>query len=203
MRDQTRRYAENAFAISVSEFKSWLSYRMAYSVPPFTVTTRRGVLAYLKQTVWLDCDGERINCRLRSEREGQGRETSFSIEIERKACNYGGERFYFLCPHCGRRCMKLYLSGARFVCRQCGGLHYSVESEDQRDRARRRAGKIRERLGWARMGLPEYGDVLARPKWMHYETFKRLIDKHDAAVNTMIRAAYADLARIQERCGIG
>ncbi len=196
MREQTRRYVENKYTLSVSELKSWFAYRMPYQVPPVSVSSSYGGRVYRLSFVSLSYDGERsLSCRVQSVGESGKTESNFSIEIERKACNYGGERFYFHCPRCGRRCTKLYLCGGLFECRQCGGLHYEVESLDKAERLRKRVGKIRKRLGWARMGFPELADILAKPKWMHYDTFKRLCDRHDADVGTMIALYRAQVAR--------
>ena len=196
MREQTRRYVENKYTLSVSELKSWFAYRMPYQVPPVSVSSSYGGRVYRLSFVSLSYDGERsLSCRVQSVGESGKTESNFSIEIERKACNYGGERFYFHCPRCGRRCTKLYLCDGLFECRKCGGLHYEVESLDKAERLRKRVGKIRMRLGWARMGFPELADILAKPKWMHYDTFKRLCDRHDADVGTMIALYRAQVAR--------
>jgi hypothetical protein len=40
------------------------------------------------------------------------------------ACNYGGLRWYWCCPGCGRRCRCLYLQRRDFLCRQCLDLTY-------------------------------------------------------------------------------
>jgi len=37
---------------------------------------------------------------------------------------FGGERLWFACPGCARRCRVLF-GGARFRCRGCHGLRYS------------------------------------------------------------------------------
>lgn len=196
MREQTRRYVENKYTLSVSELKSWFAYRMPYQVPPVSVSSSYGGRVYRLSFVSLSYDGElSLSCRVQSVGESGKTESNFSIEIERKACNYGGERFYFHCPRCGRRCTKLYLCDGLFECRKCGGLHYEVESLDKAERLRKRVGKIRKRLGWARMGFPELADILAKPKWMHYDTFKRLCDRHDADVGTMIALYRAQVAR--------
>lgn len=196
MREQTRRYVENKYTLSVSELKSWFAYRMPYQVPPVSVSSSYGGRVYRLSFVSLSYDGVRsLSCRVQSVGESGKTESNFSIEIERKACNYGGERFYFHCPRCGRRCTKLYLCDGLFECRKCGGLHYEVESLDKAERLRKRVGKIRKRLGWARMGFPELADILAKPKWMHYDTFKRLCDRHDADVGTMIALYRAQVAR--------
>ena len=53
------------------------------------------------------------------------------IALTRSRPNFGGLRWWFLCPGngqpCGRRCYKLYLpaGGEGFACRRCHGLVYS------------------------------------------------------------------------------
>ena len=46
------------------------------------------------------------------------------INFERMPCRFGGERLWFCCPQCCRRCEVLYLSPMLFVCRLCAGLPY-------------------------------------------------------------------------------
>jgi len=41
------------------------------------------------------------------------------IEIERTACHFGGERFWFRCPYCDSRRRKPYLSHCGMECRGC------------------------------------------------------------------------------------
>ena len=53
------------------------------------------------------------------------------IPVVRTRPNFGGFRWWFLCPGagdaCGRRSYKLYLpaTGSRFACRSCHGLAYA------------------------------------------------------------------------------
>ena len=63
---------------------------------------------------------------------------------------FGGARAYFLCPgaKCGRRVSVLLFRRGVFRCRRCHGLAYESQREDARRRARRRADKLRARLGW-------------------------------------------------------
>ncbi len=37
---------------------------------------------------------------------------------------FGGERWYFLCPECGRRCEVVYFLAGRAACRKCQHLGY-------------------------------------------------------------------------------
>jgi len=51
-----------------------------------------------------------------------------------------GRRYYFLCPHCGRRCETLYFLGGRFACRKCLRLGYRSQT--------RRPGSAYAWLDW-------------------------------------------------------
>jgi hypothetical protein len=85
--------------------------------------------------------------------KGEGGDMIEIIPIVRAPCQYGGSRPYFLClgsgnsvASCGRRTIKLYLSGHRFLCRHCCGLVYASQSEEPWQRAFRRAHKLWQRL---------------------------------------------------------
>lgn len=93
------------------------------------------------------------------------------VRFDRTPCNYGGERIWFLCPHCGRRVAVLYGAGARFLCRHCYGLPYASQNETYMDRMMRKARKIRRRLG-ASESL--FDPISEKPKGMHLRTFERL-----------------------------
>jgi len=48
------------------------------------------------------------------------------IEITHTACNFGGQRFWFVCPQCHRRVGVLYKNpiSEAILCRKCHGLSY-------------------------------------------------------------------------------
>jgi hypothetical protein len=71
-----------------------------------------------------------------------------TVRLERMPCRFGGERTYFTCPDCGRRCERLFgLDRAgRFACRLCLRLGYASESESHEDRAWRRQRKLEAQL---------------------------------------------------------
>lgn len=101
----------------------------------------------------------------------------FPIALEYTACNFGGERAWFLCPAegCGRRVAKLYSS--QFVCRQCLELAYESQRECESLRAIGRSISIRKQLKlhpicfW----LPVF--QVPRPKGMHERTYLRLLTR--------------------------
>lgn len=65
---------------------------------------------------------ELIALRLKSKIEAMGLE----ISLTSSACNFGGERFWFICPSCGRRAGTLYLPPLtrKLSCRKCNNLTY-------------------------------------------------------------------------------
>jgi len=107
-----------------------------------------------------------------------------NVAIVRSPCPFGGTRPYWVCPGmhdsapCSRRVMKLCMVGRHFLCRHCHRLAYASQREGQRDRALRRARKLRYRLGGdasLAKGLPP------RPKGMWRRTYDRLCKQAIAA----------------------
>jgi len=94
-----------------------------------------------------------------------------TISFDRTRCNYGGERFWFLCPSCGTRVAVLYLFRRRFACRHCHQLPYASQAENLMDRMYRKCMKIRRRLG-ASMSITT--PISQKPARMHWKTFERL-----------------------------
>lgn len=94
-----------------------------------------------------------------------------SIQLTSTSCHLGGSRQWFLCPHCAKRIAILYFTDTRFSCRHCHTLSYQSQNETVADRQRRKARKIRVKLG-ASSSL--FMPVLDRPKGMHYNKFDRL-----------------------------
>ena len=72
---------------------------------------------------------------------GESRHIDYRIQLVSTRCNFGGVRFWFICPlvtdqgYCGRRVGKLYLPGnaTYFGCRHCYDLTYrSCKEHDSR-----------------------------------------------------------------------
>ncbi len=111
----------------------------------------------------------------------------------------GGERPWFLCPKCARRCGILYAIRSRLFCRKCGRLSYESQNEPRHDRVLRKAQKIRVRLGGsANMTEP----FPSRPRYMHRRTYQRLRRQHEAAEERYIglMAAWLEKHRPGLRC---
>ncbi|TMW74659.1 hypothetical protein FG147_06670 [Thauera sp. UPWRP] len=115
--------------------------------------------------------------RLRYDATSGGERKSFdyAVMLSRTSCNFGNARPWLHCPCCWKRCAVLY-GGTVFACRQCRGLGYQVQREDETDRLARRADAIRGRLGWEVGILNGEG---GKPRGMHWRTFWRLKAEHD------------------------
>jgi hypothetical protein len=102
------------------------------------------------------------------------------VSLEWTACNFGGERPWFVCPGagCGRRVAVLYGPGRYFLCRHCYDLAYESQRENGMTRALRRAQAIRKRLrGSTNMTEP----IPEKPRGMHWQTYERLWWEHHEA----------------------
>ena len=129
-----------------------------------------------------------------------------TVRIVRVPCRFGGSRPYFICPGvvngivCGRRVVKLHGAGRYFLCRRCYRLAYASQSEDACDRARRRASKMRLRLG-GDTGIA--APFPQKPKGMWWRTYERLCDRMSEAEiradNAFTFHAARLLARIDKR----
>jgi hypothetical protein len=100
---------------------------------------------------------------------------------------FGGRRYWWLCPQCGRRCATLY-GGPRFLCRVCHNLTYETAQSggDLRATIDRRMLAIRRRLGaHTGPGWP-FNPLPPKPRAMHWDTYDRLARE------------YASLAELRE-----
>ncbi len=98
-------------------------------------------------------------------RDDVWRDESIQIRLAKTACHYGGERPWFICPHCGRQAAILYLASGKWFCRKSLKLTYASQSEDNLDRLNRKKSKLDSRLQGS-----------GKPKGMHQRTYDRLRD---------------------------
>ena len=110
---------------------------------------------------------------------GTAKNYDYEIGLDYTACNYGGERVWFICPDCGERVRKLYLRGGVFRCRSCQNLNYIIQQEDKRDYVMRsidhKMYKIQDRLKTKR----ERDNIfcIEKPKGMHYKIYNELMEQ--------------------------
>jgi hypothetical protein len=111
-----------------------------------------------------------LSYRIRARGAADWEEFREVVPLLRTTQPLGGERLWFGCPHCSRRCVILY-GGRRFLCRRCVGAPYGSQNEGARDRLLRRAQAIRMRLGGSAATIDPFPP---KPKGMHWTTYNRL-----------------------------
>lgn len=85
--------------------------------------------------------------------------------------NYGGRRWWMICPYRGVRCTKLFMPGGgdRFASRKAWGVAYQSQRGAWHDRPFQRLERLQRKLG-CREGYDEW---LWRPKGMWHRTFAK------------------------------
>jgi hypothetical protein len=105
---------------------------------------------------------------------------------------FGGQRRWFVCPSCRRRCSVLF-GGTHYRCRKCWNLAYQSQHDDARFRALSKARKLRRRLGGSESTDDPFPD---KPKGMHWRTYERVRAKGEALEERADNLGWARLGRL-------
>lgn len=96
-----------------------------------------------------------------TDREGNKTDYDYEVSLVTTPCNFGGVRYWFGCPHCGRRVVVLYLApgDTHFRCRHCNNLSYHSRNESNpygiMGRTSREIDKLRSEIKrWTWRGRP-------------------------------------------------
>jgi hypothetical protein len=124
---------------------------------------------------------ERVTLRYRV----GAQDARYPVMLTSAPCNYGGRRWWWVCPACSGRAVHLYLPDAatddpRLLCRECRRLTYTARQCGHRAAElvmmRRRFARLHTRLQAAppdgRIGFDR--TVPGRPARMHYRTYAAL-----------------------------
>jgi hypothetical protein len=138
--------------------------------------------------------------RHRSGPSGEWEDVREPVPLAWMACNFGGERPWFVCPGagCGRRVAVLYGSGRYFLCRHCYDLVYQRQRDNGMYRSLRRAQAIRERLGGSANMTKPFPE---RPKGMHHDIYMRLFWEHHEAEMEQLTRMREWLDRLEKKVG--
>lgn len=122
------------------------------------------------------------------------------VPLDWAACNFGGERPWFVCPGagCGRRVALLYGPGKYFLCRHCYDLVYESQRENRMYRALHNAQSIRERLGGSANMMEPFPE---KPKGMPWKTYERLWWEHHEAEMEQLAGIKAWIDRMEKEVG--
>lgn len=98
----------------------------------------------------------------------------YTVAVAKTHPPFGGVRYWWLCPHCGRRVADLY-GGRLFLCRQCHGLTYPTAqagSADVTPSVQNRLRVLRKRL--AIDDADDDSRLPGKPVKMRWRTYERL-----------------------------
>ena len=169
-------------------------------------TWRRGDRALLTVMIQALDDGVELSYppRTRADKGRIFRQTRYDVPLEWTACNFGGERPWFVCPGevdgvaCGGRAAKLYYRDGLFLCRLCQDLSYASQGRVLRTSPLRKAQAIRLRAG----GSLDIRDPFPpRPKGMQRATHARLHGEYLAALEEHLGVTGAYLGRVDGTIG--
>jgi hypothetical protein len=106
----------------------------------------------------------------------------YKVYLTSTRCNFGGVRWWWLCPSTGRQVAKLYLppGGTIFAARKAYRLPYRIQRESKIDRTHSRQARLFKKLS-ANYDYYE-GYIPERPKGMHETTYIRLVAQLEGAI---------------------
>jgi hypothetical protein len=126
---------------------------------------------------------------------------NYKVALVTSPCNYGGSRWWWLCPLTARTVSKLHLppGGKTFASRKAYRLPYRSQRQAGIDRTHQQQARIYEKLG-AKYDHFE-GYIPPRPKGMHIKTYNRLVADLEAAMEAQDAVYVAGLMRLMGRFG--
>jgi hypothetical protein len=141
-----------------------------------------------------------LTYRHRSVPSGEWEDVREPVPLTWTACNFGGERPWFICPGagCGRRVAVFYGPGRYFLCRHCYDLVYESQQDNRMYRALHKAQAIRERLSGSANTTEPFPE---KPKGMHWRTYERLWYEHHEAEMKQLAGMREWLDRLERKVG--
>lgn len=127
---------------------------------------------------------------------GSGRaQVEQAIRLTYTEPNYGGRRWWMVCPNRGDRCAKLYLppGGDRFAGRKAFRLDYRIQRVAHEDRPLERLFNLQLKLG----GKPGLGNLPLRPKGMWWRTYERHLERYRALEGEAVAGAWLVVERLR------
>jgi hypothetical protein len=142
-------------------------------------------------------EGVILTYRRRSGPGDEWEDVQEPVPLEWTACNFGGERPWFICPGagCGRRVAVLYGPGRYFLCRHCYDLVYESQRNNAIERALHKAQSIRKHLGGSANMMEPFPE---KPKGMHHDTYMRLFWEHHEAEMEQLAGMREWLDKVQK-----
>lgn len=126
----------------------------------------------ISYTAWMNEPGqEQLELRFTRGSGDDAEKVQQTIQLCHTVPNYGGKRWWMICPYRGGRVGKLYLppGGDRFASRAAWRLGYQSQRGAARDRPFEKLFRLQKKLGC----MQGWGGIIQRPKGMWNRTFDR------------------------------
>ena len=158
----------------------------------WTYGSSESSIGFVVTTNMQDISGEDDNIRLQYAQadrwSGKKENLDYKIRLTTTSCNYGGVRYWFICPlsknriYCGRRVGVLYNIDKYYGCRRCGEIAYYSQ---------RRGGRFRG----SSVSFPDIKRVEKEIKRYYYKgkptrKYKRLIRMRNKLNNDFMGFAF-------------
>lgn len=119
---------------------------------------------------------ERLVLSYSNTRRGNREDMRQTVWLTHTEPNYGGKRWWMLCPISGRRVGKLYLppGGDVFASRQAWRLGYQCQRDARRDRAFERLFRLQRKMGCEQ----GWEQPIFKPKGMWERTWQRRLAEY-------------------------
>lgn len=146
----------------------------------------------------VDTSGTMAWIRVQYQNKQTGVAYDYKIYLTSTVPNYGGKRWWFVCPiqGCGKRVSVLYM-GRIFACRHCCNLAYSTQNETPPFRNLYKAQKIHQDLGGD--GSSPGENIPPKPKGMKRKTYRRNVKKMTDAYIDATNGIMAFATKQEER----
>lgn len=123
-----------------------------------------------------EAGNERLVLDYSREVDGEREHVLQTVHLTATGQNFGGKRWWMICPHLGHRVAKLYMppGGDRFASRKAWRLGYQSQRISERDRPFEALFRLQKRLGCEQgWEMP-----IRRPRGMHRNTFAALEEEY-------------------------
>lgn len=185
----SKRTTNQMHALDIRKLNKWLTPSASFG---WQRTSNRLVNVNLKVST------DRVTLSYRHlKADGEWNSVAYPIWLTRTACNFGGWRTWWLCPHCGRRVAVLY-GGSKYACRHCYDLTYKSTRTTPYSKHFARAIKVRKQLGWGGGVASPMG---SRKKGMHATSYLRLLKNLNAHSIAALQSTARQVKKITATMG--
>lgn len=106
------------------------------------------------------------------------------IYVDKTPCHFGGDRYWFVCPSCSRKCSKVYIDKIGLACRKCCDLNYFSQQHTKTDSYyyQRKAEQVARKIDRDYKYNGIHPIFPPKPKYMKWSAYGKLYRQfHDSS----------------------